>query len=240
MTNAFLRWVLGLMLLAGPRLARVGDDPPYEPTARYEVRPIEGWTVRVNKGLLQDQPELAERTLELLRFQLYQIVRRLPEPAVARLRQVPIWVEAKEGHHPCMAYHPAGDWLTEHGMNPEKARCVEVADARNFLRWTIEQPWMVLHELAHAYHHRFLEKGFENAAVRAAFDQAMKGGRYDTVLRINGRDDRAYATTNPMEYFAEATEAYFGTNDFYPYVRSELKRHDPPGWAMMEQVWKGQ
>ena len=32
-----------------------------------------------------------------------------------------------------------------------------------------------------------------------------------------------------MEYFAEASEAYFGTNDFFPFVRIELRRHDPIG-----------
>ncbi len=31
-----------------------------------------------------------------------------------------IWVEAKETHHPCMAYHPDAGSLREHGMNPEK------------------------------------------------------------------------------------------------------------------------
>ena len=89
---------------------------------------------------------------------------------------------------------------------------------------------MVLHELAHAYHHQFLEDGFDNPEVKAAYDRAMKSKLYQKVLRINGRDEKAYAATNPMEYFAEATEAFFGTNDFYPFVRSELKRHDPAAY----------
>ena len=33
--------------------------------------------------------------------------------------------------------------------------------------------------------------------------------------------------TNPQEYFAECTEAFFARNDFYPYARDELKKHDP-------------
>jgi hypothetical protein len=40
-----------------------------------------------------------------------------------------------------------------------------------------------------------------------------------------------------MEYFAEATEAYFGTNDFYPYVRSELAAHDPAMFALLGKLW---
>ncbi len=39
------------------------------------------------------------------------------------------------------------------------------------------------------------------------------------------------------EYFAEATEAYFGVNDFFPFVRAELKAYDPVGFALMEAVW---
>ena len=124
-----------------------------------------------------------------------------------------------------MAYHPDAGWLKEHGMNPDKAKCVELAGAE-FLRWTIDQPWMVLHELAHAYHDQFLG-GFNNAEIRDCFDQANKEKLYDSVSRINNRTETAYAKTNPMEYFAEQSEAFFGANDFFPYVRSELERHDP-------------
>jgi hypothetical protein len=96
---------------------------------------------------------------------------------------------------------------------------------------------MVLHELAHGYHHQCLDDGYNNAEVKAAFRGAMEARRYESVLRINGRDDRAYAATNPMEYFAEASEAFFGTNDFYPYVRSELRRHDPRMFDLLKRLW---
>ena len=106
---------------------------------------------------------------------------------------------------------------------------IELANARNFLDWTLEQPWMVLHELAHAYHHKFLPGGFENSELKAAYQNALKSKGYDSVLKIAHTEEKAYATTNPMEYFAETTEAFFGTNDFFPFVRSELRRHDPVG-----------
>jgi hypothetical protein len=96
---------------------------------------------------------------------------------------------------------------------------------------------MVLHELAHGYHHRFLDGGFGNAEVRSVFEQAKATGLYEAVLRIDGREARAYAVTNPMEYFAEASEAFFGTNDFYPYVRSELRRHDPGMYELLGKLW---
>lgn len=235
----FLRsWLAAAIVLAIPPEASRADEPPaYDPTDRYESRTLEGWTLLVNRALLEDR-ELADRTLTLLRFQLYQVTRRVPEEPLKRLQSVRIWVEKDEPHHPCMAYHPGAGWLKEHGMNPEKAHCVELANARHFLEWTLQQPWMVLHELSHAYHHQFLDDGFENARIRAAFDRARDSHGYDSVLTVDGQEKKAYALSNPMEYFAESSEAFFGTNDFYPFVRPELRRHDQGMEKLLKELWK--
>jgi len=217
--------------------AEARKPKPFEPTSLYEERSIEGWTIVLNKNFAKEHPDLCRRTLKLLRFQLYQIPRKVPAEAVKKLRKVHIWVELAEPHHPCMAYHPGVGWLKDHDMNPDKVKCVELANAENFLEWTKAQPWMVLHELAHAYHHQFLKDGFDNAELLAAFQGVKAEKNYESVLRINGRNDRAYALTNQMEYFAETSEAYFGTNDFYPYVRSELKEHDPRMFELLGKLW---
>jgi hypothetical protein len=39
------------------------------------------------------------------------------------------------------------------------------------------------------------------------------------------------------EYFAETSEAYFGTNDCYPFVRAELKPHDPRMYELLGKLW---
>ena len=44
--------------------------------------------------------------------------------------------------------------------------------------------------------------------------------------------------TNPMEYFAETTEAYFGRNDFFPFTRDELKKHDPEMFELLGKLWQ--
>ncbi len=214
-----------------------GVKKSYEPSDRYEKREIEGWTVLVNKTFLAKQASLAEKTLVLLREQLLQIVECVPPRAVKRLRTIHFWVEENEPHHPCMTYHPNPAWLRQNDMNPGKARCVELSNARNFLKWTEQQPWMVFHELSHGYHHQFLEAGFNNPEIKKAYNNAMKARRYESVLRSKGKKEKAYAATNPMEYFAEASEAYFGRNDFYPFDRSELKRHDPELFALVDKLW---
>ena len=148
---------------------------------------------------------------------------------------VPIWVEHEAPVHKCMCYHPNKQWLIKHDFNPEKEKSVELANGKNFLKWTIHQPWMVLHELAHAYHHMVVKH--DNKELKKVFNRAKQSKKYESVLHINGRIQRAYALNNDKEYFAECSEAFFGVNDFYPFVRSELKKHDPDMYQFLKKLW---
>jgi hypothetical protein len=234
--------LLGLLATAIPISSatappvRPAAKPTWEGADRYVEQRIRGWLVKVNKALLvKEHDKIRQEMLELLDDHLYRITRVIPASALAKIRKVPIWIELAHPRHPCMCYHISKQWLREHHMNPEKSGCVEIANVRRFLDWTHNQPWMVLHELAHAYHHQVL--GVDHAGIRACYDQARRNKLYDSVLHINGSKVRHYACTNPMEYFAEMTEAYFGTNDFFPFVRAELKNHDPRMYAEIEKVW---
>ena len=208
----------------------------YTPTTGYIVREIEGWKVLVNKELLSDHAGLAEEVLKLLNHQLYQIARIVPDEALKEIRNVPIWVEYKAPRHQCMCYHPSEQWLRNNGFNPDKARSVEIANSENFLKWTLDQPWMVMHELAHSYHHRVM--GYDHADIREAYNKAIESKQYESVQHISGKSKRAYALNNDQEYFAECTEAIFGTNDFYPFVRSELKQHDQQMYELLGKLWR--
>ena len=94
---------------------------------------------------------------------------------------------------------------------------------------------MILHELAHAYHDQVI--GYDNPKIKAAYQEAMRSKLYEDVLRNNGNRERAYAMNNDQEYFAESTEAFFGTNDFYPFVRAELKKHDVVMFQLLKELW---
>jgi hypothetical protein len=207
----------------------------YVPTADYAIRSIEGWTVHVNQRLLRDQAELGSNAMRLLQVKLYEIRRVVPPAACSKLQQVPIWLGVDDGHAPCAEYHPNRDWLVKHGSNPDKAGSVEIGNAARFLEWSKDQPAMVLHELAHSYLDRVL--GLRHSGVKAAYENAVTSGIYDSVLRNNGKLERAYALTNSDEYFAEGSEAFFGTNDFYPFVRVELEKHDPKLYKLLVEVW---
>ena len=224
------RLVLAMMMIA---VASIRAEA-YDAVELYEVRSIEGWTIRVHRQLLQ-QEKLAADTLRLLELQLYQVRRVVPSNAVTRLREIPIWVEVAHPRHPCMCYHPSADWLREHDMNPVKAGSVEIANATNFLAWTRQQPWMVLHELAHGYHHKVVGHG--HPELRAAYDMAVSGRAYEVVLHWNDKTVRHYALNNEQEYFAEGTESFFGTNDYFPFTRPELKQHDPVLFELLGRLW---
>jgi len=236
MRRAVLLCVVGFVVPLPAAAAAEPEPPPYEPTSNYEKRQVRGWTVYVNKRLLDEHKETGEEALELLGAQLYDITRTVPEKALATLRTIPIWVEVEDKLHPCACYHPDRDWLIANGYNPAKTGAVEIANAATFLKWTRQQPSMVLHELVHGFHDRMPE-GYKSPALVAAYERMKKSGTYESVLHWDGRRVRAYALNNPQEYFAELSEAWFGTNDFYPFVRAEVMEHDPEMAKVLGEVW---
>ncbi|MGE3803633.1 MAG: sialate O-acetylesterase [Gemmataceae bacterium] len=197
---------------------------------------LEGWTILVDPGLLA-QKELADKCFKALGNHLQRIEFIVPEERVARLKKVRIWIELENPTLKAMQYHPGKGWLVEHGQDPRLVKHVHVPRARDLIerRTWAKHPYVVLHELAHAYHDQVL--GFDDREIRAAWDAAREKGIYDKVLLFNGQTVKHYALTSPMEYFAESTEAYFGVNDFYPFVRAELKQHDPVMYSIQEKVW---
>ncbi len=227
-----------LLLVAGCASTPAEDvrGPRYTPTSDYETRVVEGWTLRVNRALLHPTSAAGGPALRLLAHRLHELSRAVPLQACEALRKVPIWLGLDDGHSPLAEYHASADWLREHGYNPEKAKGVEIGNASRFLAADREQPCMLLHELAHAYHDQVL--GFGHEGVRAAYAAAKAGGAYDAVLRSTGKTERHYAMTDAKEYFAEGTEAWFGVNDFYPFVKAELEQHDPRLAKLLDEVWQ--
>lgn len=203
---------------------------------------IEGWTVHVNPSLWGTNAPATKKILALLRKQLAKITRVAPEPALARLREVPLWLSPEyPGVQPTAEYHPDAGWLIEHGRAPEMAKGVEFTNLRIYEKEIDRMPWFVLHELAHGFHDRVL--GFDNEQIIAAYQHAKNARLYDRVERYNGKRrpntfERAYAMTNPREYFAESTEAFFGRNDFYPFTRRQLRKLDPQMFELLKKMWQ--
>jgi hypothetical protein len=223
---------LALALVAASAAA---DEPP----AR-ETRHVEGWTVAIDQRLLAPETKAGtDRAVDLLQAQLLEIVRVVPEPAVKKLRQVKLYFSPQyPGVGPCAEYHPGAQWLKDHGRDPGMVKGVEFTNVSIFPAEIRRMPNFVLHELAHAYHDQVLGS---NGELVAAYERAKAGGTYDHVERqdAQGRKSvgRHYGLTNVQEYFAEASEAFFVRNDFYPYSRDELIKHDADTAPLLARLW---
>ncbi|MEK7399973.1 MAG: hypothetical protein AAB116_23770 [Candidatus Poribacteria bacterium] len=213
----------------------MSEKVKYEPTPNYAIKKIEGWNIYVNKQLFDKRGKFAKELLKLIRVKLYDIKQVVPKTAIKKIQQTAIWLEFESKEVLCACYHPSEQWLIEHDFNPEKAKSVEIGNPDNFVKWILHQPSMVLHELAHAYHHRVL--GYYNPDIKSAYNKAIEAGIYKSVLYCNGDNLQAYAINNDQEYFAELTEAYFGTNDYYPFVKAEVMKHDPLMYETLKKLW---
>jgi len=221
-------------LLTGPA-ALLAQDRAFDPQSAYQEQSIQGFTVLVNQQVLAEARAAANVHDELAR-QFGEVVEVVPPPAVSALRKVRVWVEWSKRPDAGAQFHISQGWLEKNGYNPAKAGGIEISNSVNFVNWSrAEQPCMVLHELAHAYH--ILVLGESNPEIAAAYRQAVESRSYESVDYAGGGKKRAYALVNEKEYFAELSEAYFGRNDYYPFTRADLRRHDPVGYELMQRLW---
>jgi hypothetical protein len=213
------------------------EDEPAKP-ASHTDRDVEGWTVRIDDRLLRPPDDaLGERALRFLRAKLSDVKAVVPEGPLKKLQAITIVLDLTHGKLDTMQYHPDAGWLKAHGYAPDLAKCVHIPRAADLptRRNISEQPWVVLHELAHGYHDQVL--GFDDKRILDAYERYKKSGRGDSVLRYDGRRVRHYALTDPKEFFAEMTEAYFGANDFFPFNRAELMEAEPDVYKLLKEVW---
>jgi len=225
--------LLFTLLAAG---AFAAEKPPL-PTA-HTTRSIEGWNVRVDDRLLHgDGAAVGERALRLLGARLTAITIVVPEMSLAKLRAITIELDLNYGDLRAMQYHPDAGWLKENGYSEKLAKCVHIPEVEDFLspEENLRMPWVVLHELAHGYHDQAI--GFDDARVAAAWKRFCGGGKYKSVLTTSGKMHEHYGLTDEKEFFAEMTECYFGSNDFYPFVAGELKQAEPEIFALMAEIW---
>ena len=209
-----------------------------QPASRAERR-IEAFRVQIDERLLPggSDEEVGRVALEFLAAKLADIRIVVPVDKLDQLRQVTIVLDASCGDLHSMQYHPSGDWLESHGYPRDLEKCVhlpravDVATRRN----VNEQPWVVLHELAHAYHDQVL--GFDEPRILAAWKAFKADARGQSTLLFDGSRTKHYGLTDQKEFFAEMTEAYFGSNDFQPFNRAELKTDHPAIFTLLADIW---
>ena len=236
----FLVAILGAIVFAqsdrkpGEQRRVVAKGVRFDPV----VRNMEGWTVYIDPALLAGEHAVTgKKCLRMLGDHLNRISLLVQGDVLKRLQTCEIWIEHKHPSLGAMQYHPGEGWLRRHGHDPRLNKKVHIPQAEALISrgQLLKHPAVVLHELAHAYHDQIL--GFDYKPIVDSYDEAMKEGTYERVLLYTGRTVRHYGATNHKEYFAEGTEAYFYHNDFYPFVRAELNKHDPTLHDALKEVW---
>ena len=233
--HAALPWIMVLAAAAAPAPAAEAESQP----ARRVERRIDGFRVLVDDRLLPGGSDEASggAALEFLAAKLCEIRIVVPPEKLSRLRKVTIVLDASCGTLRSMQYHPSADWLSGNGYPRDLEKCVHLPRAADLAtrRNVNEQPWVILHELAHAYHDQVL--GFDEPRVRAAWERFQAGGKGERTLLFDGSRTRHYGLTDHKEFFAEMSEAYFGSNDFHPFNRAELKTDYPEIHVLLEEIW---
>lgn len=220
-------------------VAETTPAKPDQPASRSR-RTIEGFSILVDDCLLPGGADeaLGREALAFLAAKLTEIRIVLPREKVDVLRKVTIVLDKECGTLSSMQYHPSADWLADNGYPRSLEKCVHLPRARDVAtsRNINEQPWVILHELAHAYHDQVL--GFEDPRVLAAWEDFKKSGKGDDALLYNGSRVKHYGLTDQKEFFAEMTEAYFGSNDFHPFNRAQLKTEFPALYELLAEIWR--
>jgi hypothetical protein len=228
------------------RSARTASKKQAEPDflPGYKYREILGFKLLVNNQVLEEneRSEDNRKPLEVLELELGMLARELPPRAVNVLRnEIGFWVEwdkvlevgpnSPKGGRAVACYRPGDNKLHRYAFrsveSKVKSNAVEILSMKLL---TAEHQGtrhrsVLLHEITHAVHHHLFD--YDNPHIIAAYRNAMANDLY------KGQ----YASTDPMEYFAEVTCAYFGHLHYQPHNRDELKEYDPRGYDMMAKVW---
>lgn len=212
----------------------------FRPTEDYKVERPRCWETYVNPDLVANHHNLYVKSIDLLSCKLFDIELRIPTQAFQQLKTIRLWLELDSRTSNCAVYHPSEVWFRlpeNHDLNPAKAKAVEIAKAANFIEWSREQPMAILHELSHAYHDQFLTDT-QRRQIADRFDAVKHEEKYKNVMAYDGSRRTAYALENDREFFAEVSETFFGTNDFYPFIRSELREYDQITYKLLRDLWR--
>ena len=222
-----------------PAVKRVNyNDPPREYVNAGSLE----WNIYLEKQLFDDSPSLMLQAKARLEKKLTEALKKLPESARERLKKIDIFLmygpKAKNGGRD-NGFEYFQKIASKHNplIDPRWNGNIVVYSAENFVSlselWALKAP---VHEFAHAYHlQQWPEK---QPDIFGAWKSAMNLGLYFGVKDRKGKTiDKAYASVNQLEYFAELTCMYFVECDYHPANRSELNAFDPEGLAMIEKMW---
>ena len=177
--------ILVLAVMALFQMGAVAQDKKKE-FAKADKTEIEGWTVWVDRRLLKGPDKaVGDRALEALKWHLYKISQVVRKDRLEKMKKLAIRIELDNPGLKSMQYHPGLKWLKKNGHDPTLVKQVHIPHASELYskKTLFKHPWVVLHELAHAYHDQVL--GFDDKAILTAYKKAVKAKIEETVKSQN-------------------------------------------------------
>ena len=212
------------------------NNPPRE----YASHSMRGWSVLVEKQLIDESPLVARAAMRRLEEKLGVLATKFPKANLPELRKIKIFLmygpQAKGGGRASgLEYFSQAAAKHYKYIDPKMASSIVIFDASNYSR--ISDLWAIkalAHEFGHAHH---LENWPEiQPDIYDTWERAMKAGLYSEIRKEDRRAHVAnYAAQNHLEYFAELTAMYFVGGNYFPYDRPRLKKYDPAGHALIRQ-----
>ena len=225
----YLSWLICFWMIF------TGSTTLADNSKEYHKIHLEGWGVYIEQSLVEQNDKRVFLALRILRQKLQEISDSMPEQHLASLKKVSLWLSRNNGVE--VEYYFYESRVHRGGIDPRMIGGIEFKNISIFLEMIQQMPGLVIHELAHAYH-RLNYKRIDKAVMRA-FKNAQSERLYrKTSVKRNHKGQAVYASKNAYEYFADLTAMYYGTIDYYPYDRDDLKKHDPTGYKMIEEVWQ--
>ena len=188
--------------------------------------------------------EYFNQALDQLKTKIDRIASLLPSNIYSEIQNFKIVLDDRSSLYPNDAAwanaSSSSGWLINNDFSDFFTATTYIINYKNWVDWEITQPDMLLHEIAHIYHHQIL--GIDNQNILDTYENALLIDEYYSVPRIGwdgeltSEEWEHFCLTNHGEYFAELVEAYFGLNDWYPNTRDELIIVDPQGHELISTL----
>ncbi len=205
----------------------VTPPEPVVPTSKYNFSKEGGMTLAIHKDEASRGGN-ASLAIKLIKENLAQFEATVSSTALGRFAKDTLWVE---DHGPAIKFEEAAD--REHAGSVIVGNVVAYYDlVKN------NQPGLLFNYLARQYYARYLSA---EAKTNLTAHFGTINDKYKKVYGTNGiklvREQVSDATKSVADYFAENTEAYLSTNNFFPFDYHELERFDPVCFATLQESW---
>ena len=199
---------------------------------KYSTYSIENFKCFISDEVIQENSDSkwVNKPLDLLSRSLRKVNEVYPENAKVLFHKTYIFVDwNKPGALGLYSQGPRGPSDPKTHFN-----CIDI----NGMKFVTEknndkklQPnnaatLVLLHELAHCYHHQVL--GWNHELIKDAYQNAKNQKLFDL---------KSYLMSSDKEYFAELTTAYLDKHYSVPKTREEIKEKDIQGYGLMEKIW---